>query len=68
MDAMAWRSLVLVVAATSIRAEHAADERPKQRVLVEGLKNGCASGLATICCKTLLQPFSIDRDARHLAF
>ncbi|KAL3909033.1 MAG: hypothetical protein SGPRY_009568, partial [Prymnesium sp.] len=24
---------------------------------MEGLKNGCASGLATICCKALLQPF-----------
>lgn len=22
-----------------------------------GLRNGCASGLATICCKTALQPF-----------
>lgn len=25
--------------------------------LLDGAKNGCASGLATICCKTILQPF-----------
>lgn len=32
-----------------------------------GLKNGCASGLATICCKTALQPFDTLKTLQQMS-
>lgn len=32
-------------------------EAVSSELWLAGLKNGCASGLATMCCKTALQPF-----------
>ena len=35
----------------------AAESRPVVGPLLDGLRNGCASGLATVCAKAALQPF-----------
>ena len=46
--------LFFILATTCLTA---AADRPAARPLIDGLRDGCASGLATICAKAMLQPF-----------
>ena len=62
MQATRWTLLVLglVVGLPAAAAKNHVDAPApavKDRVWLAGLKNGCASGLAVVCSKSLLQPF-----------
>ena len=49
--------------ATSVKPSR---QKKSSQLLLAGLKNGCASGLATVCAKTLLQPFdTVQREAAY---
>ena len=54
MPARGASCLCLVVA---VAADPRPAVRPSGGVLMDSLRNGCASGLATICAKAMLQPF-----------
>jgi len=54
---MRAHAVLLAAALFAVAAAAPSDRGQRRAVWLNGLKNGCASGMATVCAKTLLQPF-----------